>query len=784
MSIYTRSKTTNFPNGIIPNELFEQIIDIITSPILTNINIEGDDVHLIFDSELPDEIELDSIISNYTPTILEYSVPYLKNNIMKNVINGNEYNYYGNHPARITISTTSQADFTSIKSAILANNTPNNIFVVFPGTYVEDNPIVLPNGSTLISEGSVSNTIIVAANPTQNLLVMGRRCKIFGITSYGAYGPDAVGMYFDGSLSGGQGDIGIVGECFFIDCNVSIECNGNDSAGMSDTLYCDKIVIVAQSHALSKAVYCHGGGQFITTVCYIVGVPGYYPFTYGVYCTGTGSKVSLCTTSVWFSGTALYLNDNASAEISLLAMRYNNIGVQIGDTGILTRLSANSLAFQDSITYDLSVIASSASIEIHSSHMDDAKVYNPNKINMAIKYISFKYGSYYQSILGDTQIGSPTEPSKLAIGEGLYVNNGVAIFSNNNLEVGTWIDNTNSALNIVSDGFNLFQSVDVDNCLYFGSNIDIFGFKINIVEPTLSITPLNDIIWEFWNGTTWVEFYVMQTYPDYPCNTYINSFVSIESKFHIRFGLTSTAPFALKTLNGISKKWIRLRVVNVLSSIPTGEYVKIHTNATLINTDGFIEYFGNARSVKQFPINFTYLSDTTLEDQDLYITPTINISPKNNVFSAGVLSRIGFRFKMPIEIDTSFPIKINLAFVCNNVNAGNIEWKIRYTYTTNGNDMFLNSTDADASSANVITTTKITVVGSNQNNKDLRDTISMAIHTIPGNPSTNNKYILFASLERDAVVSNTNDTYPGDVAIHMMDGVYVTWLQGGHILGY
>lgn len=784
MATYTRSKLVDFPSGILPDQLFTEITTGIPSPTLTNINVDGDNVYIIFSSALSDEIELDAIISAHVPIIIEYTMPFIQNNKITNIINGNTYNYYGNHPSKITISTTTQSDYQSIKTAILAHNTPNNIFVIYPGTYVEDNPIILPEGSTIISVGSVSNTIIAAANPMSNLLVMGRRCKIFGITLAGAYGPGAVGLYFDGSLSGGSGDIGIVGECFFIDCDICIDCDGNNSAGMADTLYCDKIVMVAQNISPSKAVICRRGGQFITTVCYIVGVAYTHPFTYGIHCINDGSKVSLCTTSVWFCGVALYLDDNGTAEIALLAMRYNNIGVQIGSTNTASRLSANSLAFKDSITYDLDIQATNASIEIYSSHMDDSKLNNPNNINIAIKYVSFKYGSYYQSILGDTQIGSPTEPSKLAIGEGLYINNGIAIYTNNNLESGTWIDNTDSALNLVSVGFDLFQSVSVDNCLYFGSNIDIFGFKINVITPTISVTLLDDLTWEFWNGSAWITFYTMQTYPDYPCNTYVNSFISIESKFHIRFGLTTTAPFIAKTLNGVSKKWIRLRVVNALSSIPSGEYVKIHTNATLINSDGFIEYFGNARSTKQFPINFSFISDASLPDQSFYINPTLSISPTNNVFADGVLSKIGIRFKMPIEIDTSFPIKFNIGFVGNSASAGDVEWILKYTYTTDDDDMYLNSIDASASTATIITKTKITSIGANKNNKDLRDAINMDIYMIPGNPSTTHKYILFATLERDATGTNTNDTYPGDIAIHLLDGVYIIWSQGGHILGY
>lgn len=777
---YYKSLAVDFPNGLIPDQLMTTISTVIITPVLQSISIIDDVVSIIFDTILPDESVLNTIISNYVSVNYEYITPYLINNVLTNKIANNEFKYFGNEREEIIISQNSQSHYNTLSAALAANNTPNQVFVIFPGTYIENNPILLPAGTTVKSVGSVSNTILYAANSGQDLIRLNQKCKIYGLTIAGAHGTGSRGMYFDGSLSGG-GQITLISECFVVDCDIGIDCDGNNLVGIADTLYAEKVVVTTSSHTLTTGIYCHRGGQFITSVAYIVGSQS-FPILNGYYCEGGGSKMSLATASVWLCNKGLFLDNNGNVEISLLNAQYNAIAVQIGNTGSLSRLSTSSLVLKNSFVYDLDIQPLNANVEIYSSFLDDSKLNNPNNVQIIIKYNAQVYNAYYSATIGDSQFGSAEIPSKVGIGEGLYINNGIIVLTNNNLDAGTWINNTVAALismdpTVSPGGFNLFQAVDVGNCLYFGSDKDIFGFKINIITPTSSITNLEDIIWEFWNGTLWVSFNIMATYPEYPCYTYDKCFISLLSKFHIRFGLTTTAPFASVTLNGFNKKWLRLRVVNALSSVPVGGYVKIHTNSTRINNDGFIEYFGNARVNTLLPIR-TY---STTSSNDLYLDTSLYLSRTNNVFVTNVLTQLGFNFKMPIQIDTSFPIKLNLSFVVNNATSGDIAWTLRYTYSTANTPIYLDVNDVVANTS-IITINKVTTIAVNKNNKDLRETINIDVHTIPANPSTNINYIFYGMLERNAGVGS--DTYAGNVVITHMDCNYIAWSTGGHLLGF
>lgn len=780
---YVYSLAINFPNGLIESQLMNDIIVIITTPMLYSINTDGDVVTIQFASAIPDQNILNNIIANYTYKKYNYITPYIDQNIIKNTINNVEYDYMGKSLVEIIISTDSQSNYNTLSAAVAANNADNLVFVIYPGVYYENNPIILKSGSTVKSLGDTSNTTLVAINTNQDFIVLNKQCKLEGLTIYGASDPGSRGIYFDGSLSNGLGGITMITECFIIDCNIGIECDGKNVVPISDTLYCDKILVKSTNLAMDKGIYCHSGGQFITTTCYINSSITNV-ISYGYYCVNANSKISLAMASAWFCNVGLYINDSADSQISLLNIQYNNIGAEIGPIGTITRLSANSLIFRNSTTYDLSVNPTNANIEIYSSFLDDSKIHNPNSVNMAIKYNANKYNNYYQTILGDLMIGSQNAPSKLGVGEGIYIHTGVAILSNNNLDIGTWIDNTSSALSGDStDSFNLFQSTAADNCMYIGAQKLMYGFKIEILTATTTPTGINDVIFEYWNGA-WTQFTIMQMYPTEPTNVlYTTSFISNDNKYNIRFGLTTVNDAVSTTLNGYNKYWIRLRLNNAISNIPVGNYVKIHSNSLIIKKDGYTELMGNARCFKALKIN-TYPCNSTPGSQEIYVADNLSVQLSYNVFTFNTTTRIGFKFKIPIDIDISFPIKINLNYIVNDASTGNISWTLRYVALSINDNIYLNQTDAQNNpNASIITSNKITSVLLNTNNKCLNETFLLNINSFGSNPSSNDHIIIIGSIER-ASGTDVNDTYLGNVVMTDINGNYIIWADNGHILGY
>lgn len=782
MAQYIYSVSLNFPNGILISQLTQEVVAAIPTPELYDISVNGDVVTISFSASIPDVTILNTVVADHVPVYYDYVSPYIVDNIVTNKIDNTEYSYFGNNKFSIIISQNGQSYYTTLGDAITGNNIPNQVFVIYPGVYIENNPLLLPPGATVISTGSAANTILVAQNPTSDLLVLNQKCKISGFTLVGAAFPGARGIYFDASQSG-EGSFCVIKECYVIDCNIGVECDGNGSVGAIDTLYSSELVVATQNTNTDKGIYCHGGGQFIGVVCYVYGVLGVYSVANAYHSSDTGSKISLNTASVWNCDVGLYVDNNSHAEISLLNVQNNNVGCRIGPNGTTSRLSASSLIFGGSVQYDLDIQATKANVEIYSSFLNDAKLYNPNDINISIRYNAAQFGSYYQTILGDMQVGSPYAPSKFAAGEGLFVNTGIAVFSNSNLEVGTWVDNTVIALTSDANPFDIFQGTGTDNCLYFGSKNFIYGFKISITTIVSPVIPQSHLTWEYWDGAGWISFNVMQNYPS-TRHVYIDSFLSLLSKFHIRFGLTSNTPFVMKTLNGQTLNWVRLRVITPLSNLPMGDYVKIHTSAAVINTNGYVEYFGNSRNVKNREVSwYPDISLTLPSTQEIFFAPGLTSTKPYNSFDDSVLTRVGFNFRMPIEMDISFPLKFNIGFVCDSATAGDILWVLQYTFSTTNTAMFMNATDASLNpNPNAVTVTKITTVPINNDKMNLNETIVVDSSLISSNPSTSNKFYFYATLTRDG--SDVLDTYAGNVFLMTLDFDYVVWSSGGYLLEF
>ena len=62
-----------------------------------------------------------------------------------------------------------------------------------------------------------------------------------------------------------------------------------------------------------------------------------------------------------------------------------------------------------------------------------------------------------------------------------------------------------------------------------------------------------------------------------------------------------------------------------------------------------------------------------------------------------------------------------------------------------------------------------------------RGEIEIDLNNTNPNPVSGQPTMLWLSLERDATVGNTNDTYLGSVSLIQLSVPYVSWCTGGHL---
>lgn len=774
---------TDFPLGLLENKLKSEIEASAIIPDCTDVSRVGTSVNIYFTSALEsgDKVILDGLVAAHVPPPARVASDLYTDvggSIIKHEIGGNVYTYIGSQSNEIHISKETQGNFSSIKAAIAANPGDDRVFIVHPGNYVEDNPITLAPGTVLISCGNAENTFVTAQNEGSVVLNMNIKCKVLGFT----FRNGSTGIYFNQALSGGYGRYSAMMECFIINCLVGIECDGynvHQAGGVSDTVYAREIVINSTVRTLDKGIYVRRGGQFISAGVTIYGVPPIgpnpaVPITYGYYGTDAVSKFAMSISNCYFCGVGLYLDAGCSSELTLLTLKYNANGVILGSNGTGTRFSVNSLDINNSVDKDITVLSSTALIEVHSGVFDDTKILNPTGARLNMRYHTNKNGKTRQRMLGIINVGTPNEPAKMIIGEGSYDIYSVAAFRNTDNEVGTWSDITADALEDSGNIFGLFAGTEVGNCLYLGRDKVPVGVKLNVQTATTSAVALQNIIWEYWNGTGWIEFNIMQTEDDEPFYYVPNSCISTVGSYHIRFGLKSTAPLVAKTLNGVSKKWIRARVAVALPSVPMSEYILAHVHATKIGSDGYTEYYGDARNVKKLSWNLYDMASTGGVNQTVYFGKKLFSGGSGNYFTNGINCSLSLSAFMPTDLDNSFPMKIILSAIGSVTGDATIVF--RYGFSNTGSPMYLNSTDAPtaAPDESTVTVTKTLTIG-----QETRVEALVPISHVNMNPSGQGPQSLWFSVEH-----NNTDSYTGSITMTQVSGYYVSWIDGAHLLAY
>jgi len=780
----TYSRSVDFPGGLDESQLHGEIVD--NSNITTTligVNTNGDVVDVVFESTIsaPEKTELETVvIANHSPIPPKEPV-ILERDPSSDVITAQLMSGIGHFPAlysqTVYISKEEKSgQYTTIRAALDANTLPNTIFMVQPGTYVENNPLTLPISSVLMGAGTTAQTEIVAANPSSDLIVMTPWSKIDSVIIKGATG--AKGIYFDGSVLPSSA-YALFEECIVTDCDVLVHAENGPNTLLG---YRSLASASSSGSSPSKGLYASVGAQMTLSSVSVAGSPSpYVPIVDGIVSTGTGTKISMSTSNVYVCTRGVVEDNDGEMELNLLTARGNVTSLYVGPTGANTKMRANSFSMLDSVLYDIDIQATKADIGLYSSEIDDGKINNPNALKFSNHAHTKKYGKGYETFSGDIRYGGRGQKTTVSVGEGKYDDNTLVVLTNDNLEAGTWVDNTLDAKDYDVPGFDIFQSVAVGNCCYIGRDTTLLGCKLNITTATSSATSKDDVIWECWDGSNWTQFNVLVTQAEVPYSYMMDSVLSQTGKYHVRFPTKSSDPQPAKTLDGHNLKWVRMRVVNALSNLPYTQYVKLHVNTRKFNSAGFEEGFGDRRFSKRLPwtINDTEPANSSPDNQDVYLSDKLGVGRKENRFKGGVVDRLGMNILLPEDIDNSFPMKVKFAVLGDTSTDGDVEFVARWNTSNAGSSVYRTTSGAPPSSTrekSIATTITITDADT-----EYRGVLEIDLNRVNPYPSSGTAEMLWLSVERDATGGNSNDTYPGNVTLIQITPFYIAWREGGFI---
>lgn len=680
----------------------------------------------------------------------------------------------------------------SIKAAIAsitdASASKPYTVLVYPGIYTEQNPIQGKANITVKAIGGQNTVDVVAANAGQNLF-------------------DGVGSFFleDLTLKGVSGagkyafELLGTGACLlqnilFEDCVNGIHLNNAGGQLITrDSSFQGTMTtgIFVEAGNITSSNISVVGLATITTLINITGVNSiatldhilsFSPNLTTCIFVQDQARVVVNTSSFVGMTDGVALEGGSTFRATgITIFNAQQDGLRINDVGSGTIFACQGCTLLDSTRYDLNFLsATCVATGTGSTSIDQMNFVAGAQLYGAI--IDTKEDDEGVKIIGELQVGLPEKGSESTLGEGDSYTRGMLVYTENTSNV--FVDVSVNARSASSSTFT-YTGVAADNSIYIASSlpgasdvIEHYGIKTKV--NTAAVKGAGEIVIEYWNGSTWAELNGMETDSSDQYLPHAKDYFQDLGSHHIRYDAylatdnwTKNDPMSL----GTDYYWTRFRIKTAITTAPVFEQYKLHTSRTEMNTDGWIELFGKARSAERFPWDAGLLEAAAASpaNQDLYLSDNLDVGRTENKFANSATDRIGFLTPLPVTVDTSTPVRFRWAVITDDSSAGNINWVARWGFVSDGGSVFGSQADAPTTAPNEQSISQsLAAPTSDQVIKwysiDL-DISNMISRREPGFPDT-----LFVSLQRTA-----GDSHGGDVSLVAIDAFYFKWCTGGHV---
>lgn len=497
--------------------------------------------------------------------------------------------------------------------AALSASTSGDTVMVRPGNYLEEN-LNIPTNVSLISEGGWQVTRLgkTPSSATDDVIILNQDSYIngFGInvpeSSFnGIYAPNSGGtngaynITFYGNGSTGSTGIGLykTGGGKIIGAEIRCEGAGMDSLMKVDSgvLAIESTHIPAADGTINNVLYVTSDGSGGAGRAQMVGFNSGNPNVTNV-CRLDGGSSGVTPTCLVFTANVF----NATNAISTN-----------GDYHTVSYLGGRIEDVDYAVNVDLSGTGIDAVFRVTSNHQPDY-IYPPAVAYTADfgldfsqqdtdRFISSKnlYGVERMSV-GISERGTQT-----FLGKGAPYGTGMVVLTTDNTtsstsDGGNFIDVSTEAKSFKRSTFTfqtggtgtsiLITTRRVSNDL--STTLKFFGIDMDV----LSKTEGGSYVFEFWNGSNWVEDLYQVHSEDFGYNYGKTLFLRNQSEEHIFLGLDKDIEdtWATKTINGTTGYWVRCRMLTSASTIPVIEQIQIIEDTTHITREGVLQFNGKS----------------------------------------------------------------------------------------------------------------------------------------------------------------------------------------------
>ena len=725
----------------------------------------------------------------------------------------------------------SGGDFTSISGALAsindASETKRYSVVVGPGIYNEDNPIQLKEYVQVGGDSAFLGAAIVQANDTGSYIFkLGNRAQLKSMNVGGSRGCDVAALYMD-----------IPGACplnelILSNCSVGIEVdnenawvdvtsvfgytdpgetidtmiylkNGNMNGLNVRVLINSKVntmikvegtgstflgnSITHQTENVNIGIHVLDGGLAIVKAVNLLPLDPSSKPSYGVLCEGKGgfipSRLNITAMDLYFMERGMVANDGGIINVSTTKISSCEIGVLIEDSGSNSEIAADTTVVVRSIDKDLQIKSDTAKFFGASNKLDTTKLDINQNASIYTSFVSDVPDDEGLNIFGELHVGSPEFPSEAVFGEGDSYTRGMLIYTYNSSGTGSYKDVTVSGSSIGDGLYIEFPNTGSGDAIYLASTIEKNGdytkhFGLKILSTQLVNTGSGIAIPEYYNGSSWIPFNFMLTDAAGEYLPHGIDFGPETGSYHLRYDWRMNQDWATSDLMGIGTDyyWARYRILLPILQSFRIEQMKIHSNRSEINEDGFIEYFGKARPFGTLPwdINLTRPGTENPADQNVWLSDNLDVGRSDNKFRAGSTDRIGFNGYLPDDLDTSCPIQLQWSAVTDVTDGGNIGWIVRWGWSTEGDSVYTGSVAAPTTSSNEQTSSLSSLSPTAMTQKTYNRDLQIP-RMISRRESGSFSDMLWLTLQRSDA-----DTHTGDVSVINLVGKYTKWCEGGH----
>lgn len=329
----------------------------------------------------------------------------------------------------------------------------------------------------------------------------------------------------------------------------------------------------------------------------------------------------------------------------------------------------------------------------------------------------------------------------------------------------------------VDSGFYISTTIQcelVDDCKQF------LGFKVNFTAPM--VLGSGNYIMEYWNGSSWSELSYMVTDGNRPYLPNNRSLHNLSGFYNVRFNCLMPKDWTKNdpVSEGTDKFWVRFRITSEIDFSPEIEEIVVHSNHSMFNRDGWLEYFGTARPIGTLPWHWGLVEAaiSSPANSDIYIASDFAVGMQENQFNSSGSPGIGFLSSLPFDLDTSCPIRLRLTWFVDDDNSGDVYWRVRVSYTTDDDLIYTTAGAAPDNHPNVQEVEEIISVGPNEANQQRTTTFQLPVDQMISRRLNDYGDQLWVYVERNS--SDEADTYGGSVIAFGITPVYTRWCEGAH----